>query len=76
MIILGIKASMIHTNKTLIIWDTIFMHKTQLKYKTISYLGNHGLFIVKEGLVTATFAQSLVVGDNLIISNSSNTTQV
>ena len=41
-----------------------------------SFLGNHGLFIWKAGSVMATFAKDLSVGDFLVVSQSSNSSQV
>ena len=39
-------------------------------------LGNHGLFIWKSGSMSATFARNLSVGDILVVSETSNNTQV
>ena len=44
--------------------------------KCFFFLGNHGLFIWKAGSVMATFAKDLSVGDFLVVSQSSNSSQV
>ena len=52
------------------------MSLRKLRINSFTHAGTHGLFIMKNGLVKAEFAENLLVGDSLIVSQDSNTTKV
>jgi len=55
--------------------ETTFYKLSTESGNVIVMTGTHGLFVMKNGLVKAEFAENLLVGDSLIVSQDSNTTK-